>query len=119
MNVTVDTSELDAWGRVLARAGFEITVVNEAALTEAGKELQARAKNDAPRRTGDLERSIYLRGGKEWRRVGSPLRQGFFQEFGTSRHPPQPFLFSNGDRAGIKLENELGVAGTRVLLRPA
>jgi hypothetical protein len=55
--------------------------------------------------------------GKEWRRVGSPLRQGFFQEFGTSRHGPQPWLFANGDRAGVKVEKMLSVAGTKVLLK--
>jgi hypothetical protein len=115
--IDVDLSELNAWGRVLARAGFEITVVREEKLTEAAIKLQADAKANAPVLTGDLRKSIYRRGGKEWRRVGSPLKQGYFQEFGTSRHGPQPWLFSNGDRAGILLEREMGNAGARVLLK--
>jgi hypothetical protein len=115
--VTVDTSELDRWGRALARAGIEITIVNEKVLTEAAKELKTRATNMAPVLTGALARSIRITAGKEWRRVGSPLKQGFFQEFGTSRHPPQPWLFPNADHAATKMERELGVAGTKVLLR--
>lgn len=115
--ITVDTSQLDAWARVLARAGIEITVVNEKQLTEAAKQLKEDAKRDAPEDTGDLKKSIRITAGKEFRRVGSKKRQGFFQEFGTSRHPPQPWLFHNGERAGLKMEKQLGVAGTRVLLK--
>jgi hypothetical protein len=115
--ITVDTSEVDRWERVLARAGVEIVKVNEEELTKAAKELKGLARADAPVDTGDLQRSIRTYAGKEWRRVGSPLKQGFFQEFGTSRHPPQPWLFHNGERVGVKMEKQLGVAGTKVLLR--
>lgn len=116
-SITVDTSELDAWGRVLARAGIEITIVNEQALTEAAKQLKEDAKRDAPVDKGDLQRTVRVYAGKEWRRVGSPLKQGFFQEFGTSRHPPQPWLFHNGERAGTKMEKLLTTGGVKVLLK--
>lgn len=117
MTVAVDTSELDAWGRVLARAGLEITVVNEKALTEAARKLQEDARRDAPVDTGALKGSIRISAGREWRRVGSNVRYAVFVELGTSKMSPRPFLFHNGERAGLAIEKELGVGGTKVLLR--
>lgn len=116
-DVTVDTSELDRWERTLARAGVEIVKVNEEALSKAARELKAAAQRDAPEHTGALRRSIRITAGKEFRRVGSPLKQGFFQEFGTSRHPAQPWLFHNGEAAGVTVMNELGKNGYRLLLQ--
>lgn len=115
--VEVDVSEVKAWERVLSRAGVDIVRVNEEALTEAAKQLKADAQRDAPVRTGALRRSIRVYAGKEWRRVGSPLRQGFFQEFGTSKMSPQPWLFANAERAGSAVEKQLTVGGVKVLLR--
>lgn len=114
---TVDTSELDRWERVLVRAGVEIVKVNETELTAAAQEFKQAAIRDAPERTGALKRSIRVTAGKEFRRVGSPLKQGFFQEFGTSRHPPQPWLFHNGERAGRRIEAEIGKKSVRLLDR--
>ena len=115
--VNVDTSELSRFERVLARAGVEIQKVNEEELTAAAKQFKEDAKRDAPVDTGALQRSIRIWAGKEWRRVGSPLKQGFFTEFGTSRMSPQPWLYHNGDRAGVRVEDQLTKNGTRLILR--
>lgn len=114
--ITIDTSELTGFERVLARAGVEIQKVNEAELTAAAKLLKERAKAAAPVDTEALRKSIRITAGKEFRRVGSNLKQGFFQEFGTSRHPPQPWLFSNGEVAGQQLLKELGRGGPRLII---
>lgn len=115
--VTVDTSELSRFERTLVRAGVEIVKVSEEALTKAASQLKDDAKRDAPVDDGDLQRSIRVYAGREWRRVGSPLKQGFFQEFGTSRHPPQPWLFHNGERAGTTIENVLKKDGVNLILK--
>lgn len=115
--VTVDTSELDVWGRILAHAGVEITVLNEAALTKAANQLKADARADAPVDTGDLQRSIRVYGGKEWRRVGSPLKQGFFQEFGTSIMAPQPWLYQNADKAGMLITKMMTNNGVKLIVK--
>lgn len=117
MNISVDTSELNGLERMLARAGVDIRKVDEEALTAAAKQLKADAQADAPVDTGALRRSIRIYAGKEYRRVGSPLRQGFFQEFGTSKMAPQPWLFHNGEEAGVEVEKRLSKGGYQLLLK--
>lgn len=114
--VDVDVRELTAFERVLVKAGVEITIVNEQVLTEAARQLKEQAKADAPVDTGELQRSIRIWAGKEWRRVGSKKKQGFFTEFGTSEMSPQPWLYSNGEEAGVKVERELTTASMRLVL---
>lgn len=117
MTVTVDTSELNRWQRALVRAGIEITIVNEKALTEAAKQLKADMQRDAPVDTGELRDSIRISAGKEFRRVGSKVRQSFFTEFGTSVMAPQPWAFHNGERAGVTMEKQLTKDGVRLLIK--
>lgn len=116
--VTVDTSELDRWERVLARAGVEIRKVNEEALTKAAKQLKADAQRDVPVRSGDLQRSIRISAGKEFRRVGSNLRYAKFVELGTVNTAAQPYLFSNAEKAGLELTREMAKNGENVILKP-
>lgn len=96
MNVDVDLSEVDALVADLAVAGARAAVGSRVIVAKTASELRGWAQADAPVRTGELRGSIYARDGV----VGSDVRQGFFQEFGTSVMSPQPWLFRNGDRAG-------------------
>ena len=103
MNVDVDTSEVDALAADLAAAGAKARAESSAVLTTAASGLRDAARAAAPVDTGELVGSIYIRGGADWRIVGSDVKQGFFQEFGTSRHPPQPWLFANAESAAAKV----------------
>lgn len=61
----------------------------------------------APRDTGELYGSIQRDTSGLSRRVYSPAKQGFFQEYGTSTQPPQPWLMVLAPAAGARLAKEL------------
>lgn len=81
-------------------------------ITEATIKVQRRAKDLAPRDTGDLIRSIFRqvlkrrgKNGSPWAvgRVYTSLEYAIYQEFGTVFMEAQPFLVPamNMERAGI------------------
>lgn len=107
MSFSVDTSQVARLARDLAGAGAAMEMASDDVLDKVGAEVQAAAKADAPVLTGELRDSIWLRKGKGWRKVGSSTRQGVFQEFGTSRHGPQPWLFKNGEKGGDAIAESL------------
>jgi hypothetical protein len=111
VNVHVDTSEVDDLVADLVAAGPKAHAASSVLLTGTAEELRNRARDAAPFRTGELRRSIYVRGSGDSRTVGTDVRQGFFQEFGTSVMPPQPWLFANADRASDRLVVGLGKLG--------
>lgn len=113
MDVTVDLSELDD---LIDDLGDEERVqvakrINKA-ITAGINWLHSTAVADAPRDTGLLAGSItkddarrgfsrrVFAAGKDKPRDESGALRGFFQEFGTSRHPPQPFLLVHAEKAG-------------------
>jgi hypothetical protein len=105
--ITADMSQVAKLARDLAGAGAAMEQVSDDVLDDVAAEVHAAAKRDAPVLTGALRDSIWIRKGKGFRRVGSSLRQGVFQEFGTSRHGPQPWLFHNGDKGGDTIAESL------------
>lgn len=105
--IYVDTSEVADLTADLAAAGIEAKAVATVAVAESGSALRNDAQAAAPRATGALAASIYVRRSADGVTVGSDLPQGFFQEYGTSRHPPQPWLFPNSDRAGARIATAL------------
>lgn len=108
MAVSFDFSQVTKLADDLGKAGAAITALNESrVLDRTAREVQSEAIQMAPRLTGALAGSITLGGGRGFRVVGSPLKQGFFQEFGTSRHPPQPWLMPAADKAGGRMVDRL------------
>jgi hypothetical protein len=105
--ITADMSQVARLARDLAGAGAAMEEVSDHVLDTVAAEVQADAKRDAPVLTGELRDSIWIRKGKTFRRVGSSTRQGVFQEFGTSRHGPQPWLFKNGEKGGGRIADAL------------
>lgn len=104
-----DLSEVDELADDLGHAAAGIEMATETGvLSVVGQHLKADAIAAAPVHTGDLKASIYLRGGKGWRQVGSDLKQGFFQEHGTSVMPPQPWLYPAAGKAAEELVAALG-----------
>lgn len=101
--IIVDTSEVTALAADLAAAGVTIVAKARQVTRTAGEEMVAAMRRDAPILTGELQASIDLHTSTGDVIAGSSVRQGFFQEFGTSRHSPQPWAFNNGDRAGDRL----------------
>jgi HK97 gp10 family phage protein len=105
-----DFSEVDALARDIGATATEVKRETPKQVSGAAGEVFRAAERDAPVDTGELVEGIYMRpedGGKAVR-IGSDDRQGFFQEFGTSAHPPQPWLFRNADNFPRALTTSLG-----------
>ncbi len=104
MSADFDFSEVDRLADDFAKAAAKIVPETESkVLSVVAQKVRAAASAAAPRLTGDLAGSVYVRGGQGWRKIGSDLKQGFFQEFGTSRHPPQPWLMAEGEKGGDEI----------------
>jgi hypothetical protein len=105
--IVVDTSEVVALAARLATAAAGIVDEAKTATKTAGDEMLAAMRRDAPVLTGALRASIdgHSAGGDYV--AGTDVDYGFYQEFGTSRHSPQPWAFHNGDRAGVRLADGL------------
>lgn len=101
--VFIDMSRVEKLARDIGVAAPKVIIATEAVLDRVAAELQSDAKASAPVDTGRLQGSIFNRKNKMSHRVGSNVRYGFYQEFGTSKMAPQPWLFENGERAGEKL----------------
>lgn len=101
------TAELHAFAKEL---GIEATDINpraERAVGRATDRLHDAAVSSVPVASGELRNSIRKDTEGLARRVGSPLVQGFMQEYGTSKHPPQSWLMVHADSAETWLHAEL------------
>lgn len=102
--IDIDMTQVVRLARDLGLAAQLMPLASEAALDEASAHLQVEAKADAPVLSGDLRDSITEMGkGKTFRKVGTPLYYGIFQEFGTSKMAPHPYLFHNAESAREEL----------------
>lgn len=110
MNVQVDLSELAKLADDIAADVAAVDGSIEDAVGRSTSKLQAWAIQQAPVDTGELQRSIRKDTSGLARRVYAPVRQAFYQEYGTSIMPPQPFLMVHADRAHNDLEQEIGRA---------
>lgn len=111
MSMDADFSEVLALADELAEAGPKVEKVSSAKLSEVAAKLRDDAKTAAPVDTGALQASIYLRGGRDVRYVGSDIRYGSFVEFGTSKMSPRPWLFPAAGRAQERLLDEFRELG--------
>jgi hypothetical protein len=107
VRINIDFSEL---AKLAGDIAADVAMVDgsvQPAVGRATDRLHARAVNDAPRDTGELKGAIAKDSWGLARRVYAPVRQAFYQEYGTSFHPPQPFLMVHADRAHVDLEQEI------------
>ena len=90
----LDTSEITALGSRIASVASEVGKDTTKALTESAKNVERGAKSRAPvGPTGNLRDEIYsaTRGGRV-AQIIAPTRYAIFNEFGTSKMAPQPFM---------------------------
>lgn len=106
MSVSIDTADLKALAAELAANAVKVEAIAATNLSEIAQELQADAKSRAPVDTGALRDSIYIRGGKDFRTVGSDIRYARFVEYGTSDTSPQPFMNPAARKAEQSLLDE-------------
>lgn len=110
MKFDVDARELLKLANDIVADGAQARGAVEKAVGQATDQLYAWAQASAPVRSGALKGSITKDPSGLARRVYSPLKQGFFQEYGTSRHPPQAWLMVHSDRAHAELEQRIARA---------
>lgn len=111
MRISVDVSQILALERVLAAAPVKVTADSRSATVKAVRKAKSHAIANAPRDTGELAGSIYGRSSGFEGRVGSDTRQAFYQEVGTSFHPPQPTFGPAGEVGAEVLGEGLQDAG--------
>lgn len=107
MRFDVDLSELAKLAGDIAADAAMVGEEIEKAVGRSTDKLHSKAVAAAPRKTGELAGSIGKDTSGLARRTYAFARQAFFQEYGTSFHPPQPFLMVFADQAHGDLEQEI------------
>lgn len=111
MSIIAIFDEVFELAALLAAAGPKVEDEAGDSVGDVAEQLQADARAAAPVETGELRASIYLRRDGTSSEVGSDVRQGFFQEFGTSVMPPQPWLWPAAATAERSLLDALSDVG--------
>jgi len=86
--------------------------------TIAEKERKVFDVPDPLLRTGQLRDSIEMEAAGLTMSVGSTEKIAAYQEMGTSRIPPRPFIAPSAEKGALELERELGEQAI-LLLTPA
>lgn len=110
MKIDVDVSELVKLAADLQADAALASGAVERQVAASTEQLYNQAVASAPVDTGELRSSIRRDVAGLARRVWSPVRQGFFQEYGTSVMPPQPWLMVFADQAHADLERRINRA---------
>lgn len=101
-------SEVIALADDLRDSGKNIAPKVRSAVTKTRNTLRSKAEQGAPvGETGDLKAGFETEGTGFEQRVVNRTRQAFFQQFGTSRHPPQTVLLDYEDETQADLEREV------------
>lgn len=114
--IEADTRELDAWEATLAAVDQRFRGDLTRIVDDIADEAVGIAKQLAPVDSGDLQESIEVTkksGGKfsRSRWIGSKLFYARFQEYGTSRHAPRPFLEPAAEQVAPKFGELVAEAG--------
>lgn len=114
--MTADVTELMRLAADLQESGANIAPKVRSGITKARNNLRDFAEANAPvGETGDLKAGFETEGTGFEQRVVNHTRQAFFQQFGTSRHPPQPVLLDYEERTADDGEKQVYDALGRLL----
>lgn len=118
--MSFDGSELRALGADIARSSADTGRLVQTVVRKTARDITADAKALAPVDTGNLKGSIThtdLRtvgtGGSVEVEIGPTANYGLFQELGTSRMAPQPFLGPALDRRAPAFEQAMAQVAER------
>ncbi len=109
MSLTGDFSQVAKLAADLLKAGAVVDRAADVVVDEEAAAIRNDAEGRSPVLTGALAAGWYVTdGGDGAKLVTNDTRQAFYQEFGTTRHGPQPSLFPAAEagegRMALKLE---------------
>lgn len=110
-----DMSEVRQLAADLSAAGQAAAPLARLAVAKSALDLVAEAKYDAPVDTGFLMGSISATVDGLQAEVGPTAEYGLYQEVGTSRMAPQPYLFPALERVTPAFEQAMGQVVDRSL----
>jgi hypothetical protein len=112
-DVYADFSEVDELAVDLAAAGAEMLVASKVIVGTEADNIRDDASARSPVLTGALAAGWYVAdGGDGSKIITTDVPYAFYQEFGTTRHGPQPSLFPAADRG----EDRLALALTEAVV---
>lgn len=88
----IDNSEVLALAGKLKSVQSDINKQSSTVLRKAAKAVERGAKSRAPVDTGTLQRDIYSAVRGKVAQIIAPTRYAQFNEYGTSKMAPQPFM---------------------------
>lgn len=110
MGIHFDTSEVDRLAVDLTKAPGKVRRKVSQAIRKSAQGIQRDARRLCPVRTGALRDSISTDIGALEAEIGPTIFYGKYQEFGTSKMSPNPFMRPAFDRRAPLLERSLGDA---------
>ena len=106
--IVADFSQVDALAVTLAAAGAAVKIASTGIVAEEADQIRADAQTRSPVLTGALAAGWYVTdGGMGAKIVTNDTRQAFYQEFGTSRHGPQPSLFPAAEQGVDRMTTKI------------
>lgn len=113
----IDNSEALALAGKLKSVQSDINKQSSTVLRKAAKAVERGAKSRAPVDTGTLQGDIYSAVRGKVAQIIAPTRYAQFNEYGTSRMAPQPFMTPALEAEGPKFLTALEESGDGVLRR--
>lgn len=98
--VVVDISELVRWNKLLATESVEIAGRAAGAVAKETSDVEGRVLGAVPVLSGALRSTVRTTGGGLRRRVAAGSAKAYygpFQEFGTGKMSPHPFLITHAN----------------------
>lgn len=88
----IDVSQVLALGQGIGSAARAVTTATNKTVRESTKAVERGAKSRAPVDTGELRGSITSATRGNTGQVSAGARYAFYNEYGTSKMAPQPFM---------------------------
>lgn len=101
------SGEIGRWANNVLKAASGVDVLGKRAVEKVGKRAAATARKAAPTETGRLSRSIRVKVDGTRAVVETDLYYARFQEFGTSKMAPNPFMGPAFQRHAPELVKEV------------
>jgi len=98
-----------------SKAAIEVQVLAKAVVAKTAADIEAKAKENVPVRTGNLKNSISHTVDGFTAEIGPTASYGSYVELGTSRMAPQPYLIPAAEEVQPLFEAALEQVADKIL----